>query len=101
VVIVPGQARRYARDHGGDQNDVIVLKQDQRHGLCKAGLLTKRPASMPARVWKSLRAVESSVLHLGSCVNDFPVLMALRRWLKWRLGDDISDLPAAGQHRNG
>jgi carbon-monoxide dehydrogenase catalytic subunit len=82
-------------------NDVIVLTSGcSAMAAGKYGLLTPEAASKYAG--KGLASVCEAVglppvLHMGSCVDNSRILMAATAVVKdGGLGDDISDLPAAG-----
>jgi len=83
------------------KNDVIVLTTGCNAMACgKAGLLTPEAA----RVYCGPGLAEvcdavgiPPVLHMGSCVDNSRILMAATEVVKaGGLGNDISDLPAAG-----
>jgi carbon-monoxide dehydrogenase catalytic subunit len=83
------------------KNDVIVLTTGCAAMACgKAGLLTPEAASRYcgaglAEVCETVGI--PPVLHMGSCVDNSRILMAATAVVKdGGLGDDISDLPAAG-----
>ena len=83
------------------KNDVIVLSTGCGALACgKAGLLT--PESAREFAGPGLAEVCETVgippvLHMGSCVDNSRILMAATAVVKQGgLGDDISDLPAAG-----
>ncbi len=83
------------------KNDVIVLTTGCTAMACgKAGLLTPEAASKYCG--EGLASVCETVgippvLHMGSCVDNSRILMAATAVVKdGGLGDDISDLPAAG-----
>jgi carbon-monoxide dehydrogenase catalytic subunit len=83
------------------KNDVIVLVTGCSAMTCgKAGLLTPEAARQYAG--DGLASVCETVgippvLHMGSCVDNSRILMAATAVVKdGGLGDDISDLPAAG-----
>ncbi|MGA2956664.1 MAG: anaerobic carbon-monoxide dehydrogenase catalytic subunit [Thermodesulfobacteriota bacterium] len=83
------------------KNDVIVLTTGCAAMACgKAGLLTPEAASKYcgsglAEVCEAVGI--PPVLHLGACVDNSRILMAATAVVKdGGLGDDISDLPAAG-----
>ena len=83
------------------KNDVIVLSTGCSAMACgKAGLLTPEAAakycgSGLAEICETVGI--PPVLHLGSCVDNSRILMAATAVVKeGGLGDDISDLPAAG-----
>jgi carbon-monoxide dehydrogenase catalytic subunit len=83
------------------KNDVIVLTTGCAAMACgKAGLLTPEAASKycGAGLAEVCEAVGiPPVLHMGSCVDNSRILMAATAVVKdGGLGDDISDLPAAG-----
>ncbi len=83
------------------KNDVIVLTTGCAAMTCgKAGLLTPEAAKQYAG--SGLASVCEAVgippvLHMGACVDNSRILMAATAVVKaGGLGDDISDLPAAG-----
>ena len=83
------------------KNDVIVLTTGCNAIACaEAGLMTPEAASKYAG--EGLASVCETVgippvLHLGSCVDNSRILIAATAMVKdGGLGDDISDLPAAG-----
>ena len=83
------------------KNDVIVLTTGCSAMACgKAGLLTPEAASKYcgaglAEVCETVGI--PPILHMGSCVDNSRILMAATAVVKdGGLGDDISDLPAAG-----
>jgi anaerobic carbon-monoxide dehydrogenase catalytic subunit len=83
------------------KNDVIVLTTGCAAMACgKAGLLTPEAAgkycgSGLAEVCEAVGI--PPVLHMGACVDNSRILMAATAVVKdGGLGDDISDLPAAG-----
>jgi len=83
------------------KNDVIVLTTGCNAITCgKAGLLT--PESAKVYCGPGLSEVCETVgippvLHMGSCVDNSRILMAATEVVKaGGLGNDISDLPAAG-----
>ncbi len=83
------------------KNDVIVLTTGCNAIACaKAGLLTPESASVHcgpglAEVCETVGI--PPVLHMGSCVDNSRILMAATEVVKaGGLGNDISDLPAAG-----
>ena len=83
------------------KNDVLVLQTGCSAMACaKAGLMTPEAAAKYAG--EGLASVCETVgippvLHLGSCVDNSRILMAATAMVKdGGLGDDISDLPAAG-----
>lgn len=83
------------------KNDVIVLQTGCSAIACaKAGLLVPEAAgrfagSGLAEVCETVGI--PPVLHMGSCVDNSRILMAATAVVKdGGLGDDISDLPAAG-----
>jgi len=83
------------------KNNVIVLTTGCSAMACgKAGLLTPEAASKycGAGLAEVCEAVGiPPVLHLGACVDNSRILMAATAVVKdGGLGDDISDLPAAG-----
>jgi carbon-monoxide dehydrogenase catalytic subunit len=83
------------------KNDVIVLTTGCSAAACgKEGLLT--PAAAQKYAGAGLAEVCETVgippvLHMGSCVDNSRILIAATAVVKeGGLGDDISDLPAAG-----
>jgi carbon-monoxide dehydrogenase catalytic subunit len=83
------------------KNDVIVLTTGCSAMACgKAGLLTPEAAAQycGAGLAEVCEAVGiPPVLHMGACVDNSRILMAATAVVKdGGLGDDISDLPAAG-----
>ena len=83
------------------KNDVLVLQTGCSAMACaKAGLLTPEAAKEFAGegLFSVCEAVGiPPVLHLGSCVDNSRILMAATAVVRdGGLGDDISDLPAAG-----
>jgi carbon-monoxide dehydrogenase catalytic subunit len=83
------------------KNDVLVLTTGCAAMACgKAGLLV--PEAAAAYAGSGLSEVCEAVgippvLHMGSCVDNSRILMAATAMVKeGGLGDDISDLPAAG-----
>ncbi len=83
------------------KNDVLVLQTGcSAMASAKAGLMVPEAALKYAG--KGLASVCEAVgippvLHLGSCVDNARILMAATAMVKeGGLGDDISDLPAAG-----
>lgn len=83
------------------KNDVLVLTTGCAAMACgKAGLLTPEAArnyggSGLAEVCEAVGI--PPVLHMGSCVDNSRILVAATAMVKeGGLGDDISDLPAAG-----
>ena len=83
------------------KNDVIVLTTGCSAMACgKAGLLTPEAARLYAG--EGLASVCETVgippvLHMGACVDNSRILIAATAMVKeGGLGDDISDLPAAG-----
>ena len=83
------------------KNDVVVLQTGCSAMACaKAGLLAPEAAGLyaGAGLAEVCEAVGiPPVLHLGSCVDNSRILMAATAVVKdGGLGDDISDLPAAG-----
>jgi anaerobic carbon-monoxide dehydrogenase catalytic subunit len=83
------------------KNDVIVLATGCSAMTCgKAGLLT--PEATDIYAGAGLASVGKvvgipPVLHMGACVDNSRILMAATAVVKdGGLGDDISDLPAAG-----
>ncbi|MCX8022892.1 MAG: anaerobic carbon-monoxide dehydrogenase catalytic subunit [Syntrophorhabdaceae bacterium] len=83
------------------KNDVIVLTTGCAAMACgKAGLLTPEAAAQYAGsgLAEVCEAVGiPPVLHMGACVDNSRILIAATAMVKeGGLGDDISDLPAAG-----
>lgn len=83
------------------KNDVLVLSTGCAAMACgKAGLLTPEAAKTFAGpgLAEVCEAVGiPPVLHMGSCVDNSRILIAASAMVKeGGLGDDISDLPAAG-----
>jgi len=83
------------------KNDVLVLQTGCAAMACaKAGLMVPEAAAQYAG--EGLASVCEAVgippvLHLGSCVDNARILIAATAMVKdGGLGDDISDLPAAG-----
>lgn len=83
------------------KNDVIVLTTGCSAMACgKAGLLTPEAAKLHAGA--GLAEVCETVgippvLHMGACIDNSRILIAATAMVKeGGLGDDISDLPAAG-----
>ena len=83
------------------KNDVLVLQTGCAAMACaKAGLMTLEAAAEFAG--EGLASVCEAVgippvLHLGACIDNSRILMAATAMVKdGGLGDDISDLPAAG-----
>ena len=83
------------------KNDIIVLTTGCNAMACgKAGLLTPEAAKVYcgdglAEVCETVGI--PPVLHMGSCVDNSRILMAAAEVVKTGgLGNDISDLPAAG-----
>ncbi|MFH1655330.1 MAG: anaerobic carbon-monoxide dehydrogenase catalytic subunit [Candidatus Omnitrophota bacterium] len=83
------------------KNDVIVLSTGCSAIACgKAGLL--QPEAAFEAAGKGLKEICEAVgippvLHMGSCVDNSRILIAATEVLKeGGLGEDISDLPAAG-----
>lgn len=83
------------------QNDVLVVTTGCSAMACgKAGLL--RPEAAFEHAGEGLRSVCEAVgippvLHMGSCVDNSRILIAATAVVKdGGLGDDISDIPAAG-----
>ncbi|NQT31534.1 MAG: anaerobic carbon-monoxide dehydrogenase catalytic subunit [Deltaproteobacteria bacterium] len=82
------------------KNDVLVVQTGcSAMAAAKAGLLTPEAAKYAG---KGLAEVCETVgippvLHMGSCVDNSRILMAVTAMVKeGGLGDDISDLPVAG-----
>jgi len=83
------------------KNDVIVLTTGCNAMACgKAGLLTPEAAKQycgPGLAEVCEAVGIPPVLHMGSCVDNSRILMAATAVVKaGGLGNDISDLPAAG-----
>ncbi len=82
------------------KNDVIVLTTGCVAMACgKAGLLTPEAAQYCGAGLSEICATVGipPVLHMGSCVDNSRILMAAAAVVKeGGLGDDISELPAAG-----
>ena len=83
------------------KNDVIVLTTGCNAMACgKAGLLTPEAAAVycgPGLAEVCETVGIPPVLHMGSCVDNSRILMAATEVVKaGGLGNDISDLPAAG-----
>ena len=83
------------------KNDVIVLTTGCNAITCgKAGLLTPESAGVycgPGLAEVCETVGIPPVLHMGSCVDNSRILMAATEVVKaGGLGNDISDLPAAG-----
>jgi anaerobic carbon-monoxide dehydrogenase catalytic subunit len=83
------------------KNDVIVLTTGCNAITCgKAGLLTPEAAKVycgPGLAEVCETVGIPPVLHMGSCVDNSRILMAATEVVKaGGLGNDISDLPAAG-----
>ncbi len=83
------------------KNDVVVLTTGCAAMACgKAGLLT--PEAAKAYAGAGLAEVCEAVgippvLHMGACIDNSRILIAATAMVKeGGLGDDISDLPAAG-----
>ena len=83
------------------KNDVIVLTTGCNAIACaKAGLLTPESAAVycgPGLAEVCETVGIPPVLHMGSCVDNSRILMAAAEVVKaGGLGNDVSDLPAAG-----
>jgi anaerobic carbon-monoxide dehydrogenase catalytic subunit len=83
------------------KNDVIVLTTGCNAITCgKAGLLTPEAAKVycgPGLAEVCETVGIPPVLHMGSCVDNSRILMAAAEVVKaGGLGNDVSDLPAAG-----
>jgi carbon-monoxide dehydrogenase catalytic subunit len=83
------------------KNDVIVLTTGCSAMACgKAGLLTPEAAAQycgPGLAEVCEAVGIPPILHMGACVDNSRILMAATAVVKdGGLGDDISDLPAAG-----
>ncbi|MFC2035208.1 anaerobic carbon-monoxide dehydrogenase catalytic subunit [Chloroflexota bacterium] len=82
------------------KNDVLVIETGCAAMACgKAGLLVPEAAALAG---EGLRSVCETVgippvLHMGACIDNSRILIAATAMVKdGGLGDDISDLPAAG-----
>jgi carbon-monoxide dehydrogenase catalytic subunit len=79
---------------------LVVMTGCAAQSVAKAGLMLPEVAReiCPQGLWEVCEAVGiPPVLHCGSCVDNSRVLIALTAMVKeGGLGDDISDLPAAG-----
>jgi len=82
------------------KNDVLVIETGCAAMACgKAGLLVPEAAELAG---EGLRSVCEAVgippvLHMGACIDNSRILIAATAMVKdGGLGDDISDLPAAG-----
>jgi carbon-monoxide dehydrogenase catalytic subunit len=82
------------------KNDVLVLETGCAAMACgKAGLLVPEAAKYAGEGLASVCEAVGipPVLHLGACIDNSRILMAATAVVKdGGLGDDISDLPAAG-----
>ncbi len=82
------------------KNDVLVLQTGcSAMAAAKAGLMTPEAAKYAGDGLASVCETVGipPVLHIGSCVDNSRILMAATAMVKdGGLGDDISDLPAAG-----
>lgn len=82
------------------KNDVLVLQTGcSAMALAKAGLMVPEAAKYAGEGLASVCEAVGipPVLHLGSCVDNARILIAATAMVKdGGLGDDISDLPAAG-----
>ncbi|MFC1947710.1 carbon monoxide dehydrogenase, partial [Chloroflexota bacterium] len=82
------------------KNDVLVLETGCAAMACgKAGLLVPEAAQYAGPGLASVCEAVGipPVLHLGACIDNSRILMAATAMVKdGGLGDDISDLPAAG-----
>lgn len=82
------------------KNDVLVLQTGcAAMATAKAGLMVPEAAQYCGEGLKSVCEAVGipPVLHLGSCVDNSRILIAATAMVKdGGLGDDISDLPAAG-----
>jgi anaerobic carbon-monoxide dehydrogenase catalytic subunit len=79
---------------------LVVMTGCAAQSVAKAGLMLPEVAReiCPQGLWEVCEAVGiPPVLHVGSCVDNSRVLIALTAMVKeGGLGEDISDLPAAG-----
>jgi carbon-monoxide dehydrogenase catalytic subunit len=79
---------------------LVVMTGCAAQSVAKAGLMLPEVAReiCPQGLWEVCEAVGiPPVLHLGSCVDNSRILIALTAMVnEGGLGDDISDLPAAG-----
>ena len=79
---------------------LVVMTGCAAQSVAKAGLMLPEVAReiCPQGLWEVCEAVGiPPVLHCGSCVDNSRVLIALTAMVKeGGLGEDISDLPAAG-----
>ncbi len=82
------------------KNDVLVVQTGcSAMAAAKAGLLTPEAARYAGEGLASVCEAVGipPVLHVGSCVDNSRILMAVTAMVKdGGLGDDISDLPVAG-----
>ena len=82
------------------KNDVLVLETGCAAMACgKAGLLLPEAAQYAGEGLASVCEAVGipPVLHMGACIDNSRILMAATAMVKdGGLGDDISDLPAAG-----
>ncbi|MFC2068186.1 anaerobic carbon-monoxide dehydrogenase catalytic subunit [Chloroflexota bacterium] len=82
------------------KNDVLVLETGCAAMACgKAGLLVPEAAKFAGEGLRSICETVGipPVLHLGACIDNSRILVAATAMVKdGGLGDDISDLPAAG-----
>ncbi|OFW56134.1 MAG: carbon-monoxide dehydrogenase catalytic subunit [Candidatus Solincola sediminis] len=79
---------------------LVVMTGCAAQSVAKAGLMLPEVARdiCPQGLWEVCEAVGiPPVLHLGSCVDNSRILIALTAMVnEGGLGDDISDLPAVG-----
>ena len=79
---------------------LVVMTGCAAQSVAKAGLMLPEVAReiCPQGLWEVCEAVGiPPVLHVGSCVDNSRILIALTAMVnEGGLGDDISDLPAAG-----
>ncbi len=79
---------------------LVVMTGCAAQSVAKAGLMLPEVAReiCPRGLWEVCEAVGiPPVLHAGSCVDNSRILMSLTAMVKeGGLGEDISDLPAAG-----
>ena len=83
------------------KNDVLVIQTGcSAMALAKAGLMVPEAAALyagPGLAEVCETVGIPPVLHLGACIDNSRILMAATAMVKeGGLGDDISDLPAAG-----
>ena len=82
------------------KNDVCVLQTGcSATALAKAGLMLPEASQLAGDGWREVCEAVGipPVLNMGSCVDNSRILIAASAMVKeGGLGDDISDLPAAG-----